>query len=158
MHDNAQLIERFYTAFTKKDSAAMNDCYHQEIVFQDPAFGVLRGQEVHKMWEMLISKGKDALEISYSDITATEAVGSAKWTAVYQYGKHRRLVTNNVTAVFTFKDGKILSHHDNFNMRKWAKQALGNTGTLLGGTAFLNKKIKKQARKSLEYYIKKTSA
>ncbi len=158
MHKNAELIEQFYSAFAKGDSAAMNDYYHKEIVFQDPAFGVLRGQEVHKMWEMLISKGKDALQITYSDITATDAVGSAKWTAIYQYGKHRRLVTNTVTAVFTFKDGKILSHHDSFNMRKWAKQALGSTGTLLGGTAFLNKKIKKQARKSLEHYINKTTS
>ena len=33
-------IEKFYTAFTNNDAEAMVACYHDNIIFEDPAFGL----------------------------------------------------------------------------------------------------------------------
>src|SRR5438270_489246 len=38
---NARLVERFYTAFGRRDVDAMLGCYHPQVVFSDPVFGTL---------------------------------------------------------------------------------------------------------------------
>ena len=59
MQTNAEVINRFYTAFQQKDYQGMNACYSDDIVFSDPAFGLLRGEEAKYMWEMLCKNAKD---------------------------------------------------------------------------------------------------
>ena len=49
----------FYTAFQERNWAGMNACYCSDIVFSDPAFGELHGDEVRMMWRMLCERGKD---------------------------------------------------------------------------------------------------
>ena len=55
------IINKFYESFQKLDSNGMVDCYHQDIVFEDPAFGILKGERAKNMWRMLCEnqKGKD---------------------------------------------------------------------------------------------------
>lgn len=36
MHRNAELIEKFYRAFQRRDGAAMTSCYHPQVHFSDP--------------------------------------------------------------------------------------------------------------------------
>lgn len=38
------LITKFCTAFKNLDAEAMAECYHEDIVFTDPAFGNLQGE------------------------------------------------------------------------------------------------------------------
>lgn len=154
MHPHQQLIEKFYTAFQQKDYATMQACYHDEAVFSDPAFINLNAEEVKAMWEMLIKRGKD-LELSYSNIHATETVGTAHWVARYTFSTTGRKVINRIDADFTFKDGKILTHTDRFSFYKWSKQALGLPGLLLGWTDFLQKKVQATAKQSLQDYLQK---
>ncbi len=45
MPDNAGLIQKFYTSFQARDAAGMNACYHPAIVFADPVFGRLEGDQ-----------------------------------------------------------------------------------------------------------------
>ena len=63
-----QLLESFYSAFNELDAETMASCYHPEIVFQDPAFGVLKGERAMNMWRMLCEsqKGKE-FKITYSN-------------------------------------------------------------------------------------------
>ena len=56
--ENTALIKQFYTAFAAGDAKKMAQCYHEDIVFRDPAFGTLQGARVSSMWEMLVSRGK----------------------------------------------------------------------------------------------------
>ena len=58
-HPHATLIRRFYDAFAARDAATMGACYHDEIVFSDPAFPHLVGAEARGMWAMLVARGKD---------------------------------------------------------------------------------------------------
>lgn len=145
-------INKFYTAFANSDTISMCECYHPNVQFRDPVFGLLKGKEVCKMWEMLIKRSKGNLKIEFSDVEVNEYMGSARWIASYRFSKTNRKVVNTIAAKFHFQDGLIIKHIDDFDIWKWAKQALGLKGFLLGWTGFMQKKIQEQARMALKEY------
>jgi ketosteroid isomerase-like protein len=150
----AQLIEKFYTAFSKKDSAAMTSCYADNIVFEDPAFGKLQGREAVAMWTMLLSRSKD-IHITFSDISADAQTGKAKWIATYTFTKTGRVVVNKINAAFEFANGKISKHTDSFDLNAWMKMAFGWKGYLFAYIPFLKNKFKQTAKKTLLDYMAK---
>jgi len=152
---HTQLIEKFYTGFTNGIATEMTSCYHDKVVFEDPAFGRLENGKPAKMWEMLMSRKKESTKVIFSNIEANETSGKANWTATYEYGDKNRKVINNVTANFKFKDGKIIEHIDSFDLWSWTKQALGFSGTLLGWSSFMKKKIQKTTNTQLSEFINK---
>jgi len=155
MTPNENTIIKFYTAFANSDAAQMCECYHPNIQFRDPAFGLLKGNEVCQMWKMLIERSNGNLKVDLSDVEADEHTGSARWVATYNFSQTNRKVINTVAAKFLFQDGLIIKHTDDFDIWKWSKQALGIKGLLLGWTGFLQNKIQKQARMSLKKYCEK---
>ena len=157
MNPNEQLIFKFYTAFANGDAKTMCECYHPNIQFQDPAFGILKGNDACQMWKMLIEKSKGNIKIEFSDIKADDYIGTAKWIATYNFSKTNKKVINVIHAEFKFLDGLIIRHTDNFDIWKWAKQALGFKGLLFGWTGFMQKKIQEQALTSLKNYTKTIS-
>lgn len=152
MEANKALIEKFYTAFAQADPQTMVQCYHPEIRFQDPAFGVLNGDDARNMWLMLVNPG---LKLTFSNVEADERTGRADWVAVYTFSKTGRQVTNRIHAEFEFKDGLIYRHTDTFSFHKWASQALGLSGKLLGWTSFLQNKVRTQALENLRRFSEK---
>ena len=152
MNPNQQLIEEFYAGLASGHADTMASCYHENIRFQDPAFGVLHGKDVSDMWHMLIEKSKGNLKIEFSDVKADQHSGSAKWMATYNFSKTNRTVINMVDASFEFRDGLIIRHDDNFDLHTWSAQALGLPGKLFGWTGFFQKKIRQQAIQSLRIY------
>ena len=155
MNSNRQIIERFYSALQKKDYQTMNDCYSEEIVFSDPAFGVLKGEEVRAMWEMLCKNAKD-FSLTFSDIESLdEEYATCKWVATYTFSKTGRKVVNKIKAYMKFYDGKIIEHSDAFRLSTWIGQALGWKGKLLGWSGFMKKAVQKNARKNLENFMTK---
>jgi ketosteroid isomerase-like protein len=153
MDHNTQTIEKFYTAFQKLDHQTMNSCYSDDIVFNDPAFGILRGDEAKAMWEMLCKNAKD-FSLTFSNIQLLdEEYATCNWVATYTFSKTGRKVVNYIKAFMRLKDGKIIEHSDGFKLSKWAAQALGLPGVLLGWTGFMKRKIQKNARKNLVTFI-----
>jgi ketosteroid isomerase-like protein len=153
MEVNKQVIENFYTAFQQLDYTAMNSCYSDEIVFSDPAFGFLRGEEVKYMWEMLCKNAKD-FSLTFSNIQLLDdEYATCNWVATYTFSKTGRKVVNHIKAFMKLKDGKIIEHSDAFKLSKWAAQALGFKGELLGWTGFMKRKIQKNARMNLIKFI-----
>ncbi|MCF6214487.1 MAG: nuclear transport factor 2 family protein [Flavobacteriaceae bacterium] len=154
---NTDLIEKFYEAFKILDAEAMAECYHDAVVFKDPAFGILKGNKAKNMWRMLCAnqKGKD-FKISYSNIKYSDGKGSAHWQAYYTFGKTGRKIHNKIDAEFEFKDGKIIKHTDRFNLYSWSQQAFGFTGYMMGWTSFFKKKLQKQTKDMiLEFEVQK---
>jgi len=152
--DNKELIEKFYRSFANGDAKGMKECYHKDILFQDAAFGTLKGERASKMWEMLLSQKTANLKVNFDNIEATGQSGKAKWVAEYLYGAKKRKVVNRVSANFKFKDGKIIEHIDTFDLYKWTKQALGAPGHLLGWTTFMKKKIQASTNRKLDGFMK----
>lgn len=147
-----ELINKFYTAFNQLDSEAMVACYHDDIVFKDPAFVELKGEHAKNMWHMLCEsqKGQD-FKVTHSEVTED----SAYWEAFYTFSRTGRKVHNKVHAKFEFKDGLIIKHSDHFNLHKWAKQALGFSGAILGWTSVFQKKLQGQTNHLLNKFEQK---
>ena len=149
---NAALIERFYSAFARRDPAAMLACYQADVAFQDPVFGALTGQEVRAMWRMLAARATD-LTIEFASVAATEQTGSAHWDARYTYSVTGRPVHNLIDATFEFRDGLIARHVDRFSLWRWAAMALGTKGALLGWLPPVRAAIRARAAKGLAAYM-----
>lgn len=151
--DSDKIITAFYSAFSEGDAQAMTNYYSDAIIFEDPAFGQLVGDRAKAMWEMLISRSKGDLQIEFNILSSSDNLATAEWIATYHYGSKRRKVINHVTANFELVDGKIVRHKDDFDFHKWASQALGFTGNLLGNTKFLKKKVQGKTNELLSSYI-----
>jgi len=128
--ENKATIERLYAAFGERNGAAMTACYAPGAHFRDPAFGDLEGDDVGAMWRMLTGRAKD-LVIELHEHEAGEESGSAHWIARYTFSTGRPVV-NDIQASFRFDaDGRIADHVDEFDFRRWARQALGPSGNLI---------------------------
>ncbi|MBL0359085.1 MAG: nuclear transport factor 2 family protein [Chitinophagaceae bacterium] len=153
MDNNAAVITKFYTAFQQKDYQTMNSCYSNDIVFYDPAFELLRGDEVKYMWEMLCKNARD-FSLVFDSITALDhEYYTCNWVATYTFSKTGRRVVNRIKAHMRFENSIIVEHSDGFSLHKWSTQALGFSGQLLGWNSFFQRKIKNQARKNLLKFI-----
>ena len=155
MHANERLIRDFYAAFAKRDAASMAQCYHPDIAFSDPAFPMLRGEEVSAMWAMLTSRAKDDFEIALVEASADPEGGTAKWEAKYTFTQTGRKVHNKIAAVFAFRDGKIIRHIDRFPFWRWSSQALGPIGTLLGWSLPIKSVVRKKAKAALAQFMER---
>ncbi len=153
-HTNAQLIERFYTAFQKRDGEAMGACYASDVKFSDEVFPDLVGDRARGMWKMLCGRAAD-LRVEFRDVQANDSEGSAHWDAYYTFTATGRKVVNRIDAKFKFKDGLISEHRDAFDFYAWARQALGPTGLLLGWTPMVKNKVRRTAAKGLDQFMAK---
>ncbi|MEP6573773.1 MAG: nuclear transport factor 2 family protein [Gemmatimonadota bacterium] len=154
MHPNAALIEKFYAAFARRDGRMMAGCYAPNASFSDPAFGELHGPRIGMMWRMLCERGTD-LRVSASDILADDQTGVAHWEAHYTFSATGRAVHNVVNASFAFAEGRIVAHLDSFDFYRWARQALGIKGVLLGWAPPVQRSIREQATRALDGYSEK---
>lgn len=156
-HPNADVIERFYTAFQSCDANEMAACYHRDIYFSDEVFTGLRGPQAGSMWRMLCERARD-LKIEFRDVEADDRSGRAHWEAWYTFAATGRPVHNVIDARFEFRDGKIVRHRDSFDFLRWSRQALWLTGVLVGWTPLLKRRVRREAAHSLERFIQKTQA
>ena len=152
MSQNEQLIKKFYDCFAEKDWRGMAACYDEDIFFYDPVFLNLEGAQVRAMWEMLLRNAKD-LTLSVSHIVAEDEYGTCLWEASYTFTATGRHVVNKGKAHMKMVGGKITEHSDQFSFWNWSRQALGVKGLLLGGTTFLQNRVRGQAWKNLERFM-----
>ncbi len=156
MQEHSALFEKFYTAFQNLDAETMASCYHEDISFSDPVFENLQGAQAPAMWRMLCSRAKD-LKLEFSNITADERQGSAHWEARYTFSATGRQVHNKIDAYFTFRDGLLYNHRDDFDFWAWTRMALGAKGILLGWAPPVQNAVRKQAMKGLETFMAKNN-
>ena len=149
---NSALIQRFYAAFDRQDGDAMAACYAPDATFRDPVFGQLDATEAGEMWRMLTARAAD-LRVELAEHDADATTGSARWIAHYTFTQTGRPVVNDVRARFRFEDGLIVEHVDKFGWWRWARQALGKPGLLLGWTPQLRLKVHRQARAGLSRWM-----
>ena len=149
-----QTIERLYAAFAKLDSAAMAACYAPEACFDDEAFSLQGRAQISAMWTMLCdavkAKGRDVWKLEVSRVTAR----SAHWEPTYNFSATGRTVHNIIDAEFEFDGaGLITRQRDRFDFWRWARQALGAPGLLLGWSPVLRNKVRTQAAKNLARFM-----
>ena len=150
-HPNAELITRFYRAFQQLDAEGMAACYADDVCFSDPVFQDLRGDEAVDMWRMLAARAQD-FSLTFDQVQADDRQGSAHWVATYLFSQTGNTVVNRIEARFVFRDGKIVEHRDHFDLWRWARQALGLKGLLLGWAPPVQNAIRRQAGKGLRQF------
>ena len=151
MHPHESLVRAFYAAFARRDAEAMARCYHPDVLFSDPVFPRLRGQDASDMWRMLLARAHD-LQVTLDEASGDEDGARARWTARYTFARTGRPVVNHVRAMFGFRDGLISRHYDHFSFPRWSRQALGPAGLLLGWFGPLKWKVRHDARRALERF------
>lgn len=138
------VVDTFYSSLAQGDGDAMAACYADDIVFEDPAFGELRGRDAGDMWRMLCSGATD-LTVEHHILESSENVVRTNWIATYTFTATGNKVRNDIEATMTFRDGKIVGHRDRFDMWKWSSQALGVPGKLFGWSPPLRSKVRATA-------------
>ena len=146
MAANDELIRTLYRAMDSGDGEVMATLYAPEGWFRDPAFGKLSGVEAGDMWRMLTGRATD-LKVELADHSAEGDLGAAHWIATYTFSTGRPVV-NDIHARFRFRDGKIVEHEDSFSFFRWARQALGPAGLVLGLPP-MNLLVRRRARGDL---------
>ena len=155
MKNNADVITGFYRAFQKLDHKTMNSYYSEDIVFSDPVFLILKGNEVRSMWEMLCTNAKDfSLTFNNIDLLDDE-YATCEWTASYTFSKTGNKVVNKIKAFMKLKDGKIIEHSDAFRLSTWIGQALGWKGKMFGWMGWMKRAVQKNARNNLQRFMEK---
>jgi ketosteroid isomerase-like protein len=149
---NEALLERFYGAIAARDGDAAAACYAPDAHFSDPVFTDLRGREPGAMWQMLAERSSD-LELELLEHSADEESGSSHWVARYTFSQTGRRVVNDVRGSLRFGDGLIVEHRDEFDFHRWARQALGIPGLLLGWTPLIRSPVRRRARASLDEFM-----
>jgi hypothetical protein len=102
---------------------------------------------------MLCERAAD-LQLTVDRIHAEGGSGSAHWEAKYTFSATGRPVHNVIEASFTFVDGRIQRHVDDFDLYAWARQALGLKGLLLGWAPPVQRAIRRQAARGLEAFVR----
>jgi ketosteroid isomerase-like protein len=148
MHPHAEVIERLYAAFKRRDAETMAGCYAADATFRDPIFEI-KGNDVGDMWRMFCERGGD-LVLDWRDVRADDAGGTAHWEPRYTFSVTGRPVHNVIESRFTFRDGKIATHRDTFDLWRWSRMALGPKAVLLGWAPFVQKAIREQALRNFE--------
>lgn len=148
---HVQLIERFYKAFDEGDGATMAASYSPQVHFSDPVFPDLNGSRAGAMWQMLTAAPGE-LRIELLEHEAGDSQGSAHWRAHYTFSETGRPVVNDIHANFRFEDRLIADHRDEFSFHRWARQALGPVGLLLGWTPLLRSAVRRKAAARLDEF------
>jgi hypothetical protein len=132
----AETLRTLYEAFTAHDGEAMAACYAPGASFEDPVFTLPDG-EVGDMWRMLNERGTANIQYRIVDDAHVD------WTADYVF--EGRPVHNEISSAFEFgPDGLITKQVDTFDFPKWAGQALGLPGKLLGRFGFFHNAVRKK--------------
>ena len=152
VNDHADTIRSFYEAFGRRDHEAMGRCYHPDIHFSDPVFPDLHGDEARAMWHMLCEQGHD-LVVRANDIAVVGDTATARWEATYLFTPTGRTVHNEIAASFSFTDGLIIRHVDEFDLWKWLRMAIGTSGLLVGWSKSAQDKVRKTGAEGLDRFL-----
>ena len=149
-------LKKFTEHLSHLEADALVSLYHDDIIFEDPAFGRLKGERVKDMWRLLLGRKKETqLEINVLDFESDGLTGTASWEAKYIFNVTGRKVHNKITSTFELKDGLIVKQDDKFDLYKWSKQAMGLTGTLVGWTKFFQHNLQGKTEYMLDTFIAK---
>ena len=142
-------LTRFWDAFARRDADAVAAMYSPRATFEDPVFR-LEGEEIGRMWKMLLGRARD-FSVSYGIAEALDGRGTVEWTARYLFGG-RHPVVNVVVSEIVFDGERIIRQVDRFEFPRWAAQALGLPGKLLGRFEWFRRAVSRKAARSLAQF------
>lgn len=156
-HD--EIVREFFSAYQMHDYGRMSNLLSPNVHFSDFAFDI-EGRDVFAMWQLfcLPGEGRGPVDVRwFRNIHTKGDTVTAEYRVAYTYGENRRPVDYTISARFALANGKIAEHHDSASIQIWAWQALGPLPALISWTPFLRAKVKEEARKKLDAFIRSRS-
>jgi len=151
------VAERFYEAFMVRDHYTMGLLYAENATFSDPVFPLLNARGARMMWAMLLTRAEDlGIEVTILEDSPTHA--SIDWVAHYTFGATGRRVVNRIQTEMAISNGRIVRQIDRFSLWRWARQALGAQGLLLGWTPMVQNRIRAQAARALGEFARESAS
>ena len=141
-----QALARFYEALARRDAATMAAAYAPDAAFDDPVFQ-LRGPTSAGCGSRFSAAPASSRSTGRS-ARAEPDRGEVAWTARYLFGG-KRPVVNVIESDVRFRDGQIVEQTDRFDFPRWAAQALGPPGRLLGGFEWFRRSVARKARRGI---------
>jgi hypothetical protein len=146
--DHAPRIERWYRALAHRDAAGLAACDHAVARRSDPAFPNRSGDRRDVGRAVRAGAG-------FRGVQAEGDRGETHWEARYRYARTGRMGHKLIDAEFRFQDGLIIEHRDRFSFRRWARQAVGPAGGVLGWTPYGRGKVQAEAAQGLAMWKEK---
>lgn len=150
---NKEVVEDFFRGFDDLDAERMISCLADDIVYNDPIYGILNGEDVRSLWKM---RCKDLSGLSLEIIEFKELdheYATCKWRSSFFSKSAARQVDMVVTSFMKLRNGKIAEHSDAYKLSDWLAKAYGVTGVFLGWTGWMKKREQKKFHGLLEKFI-----
>lgn len=146
------IINKVFESITELNSVKINALYADEAIFEDPSIGEITGVVIKYWWQFLYGQMSNiSIEVLDIKINGDEAIVSWKNNHLLKLtGKQLSL---DFTTNFTFKDGFIVFHKNNYDFKQFVKQAFGPIAAM-SGNKIMQKMIKGQLNKMISNYIK----
>jgi hypothetical protein len=106
---------------------------------------------------MLCERATD-LRVACGPVRMEGDIARVEWQAWYTYSVTGRRVHNRIAASLSLEQGLIHRHDDVFDLYRWARQALGLKGLVLGWTPPVQRAIRRQASRSLDAFAARIAA
>jgi len=136
---NTEIVEKFYTAFSKLDHSGMEGCLSENIVYHDPMYGVLDGEPVFALWRMRCTYLHD-LSIKFSNIEALDGEYAICDWEISFFHRSAGHVTMPGKAYMRIINGKIAEHSEGYRISKWLSTTYGWKGKLFGWTGYMKRR------------------
>ncbi|SDD35446.1 Ketosteroid isomerase-related protein [Niabella drilacis] len=149
---NIEIIESFFTAFGNRNHQAMNALYSDDIVYSDPLFGMLEGQQVMDKWEMICRDIRDFRLTVIKSEEIDHEYATCQWKATWYSSRSKKQIVFDAKSFMRFGGGKIIEHSDGFSLTKWIAQAYGLRGQFFGWLNFMKRKVQREYRGRLERF------
>jgi ketosteroid isomerase-like protein len=146
-----ETVRRLYEAVKRHDAAAAAECYCDDASYRDIAFDLTGKPDIAAMWRLVCSR-EPPVKVEYGNIRTEGSQVKGYWVFDYKF-RGINPVHNPMHSTFSFRDGKILVHHDHASRWNWARQALGAPqGALVTVVPSI---LREKARKELEEFKEK---
>lgn len=154
MDKNKPIVEEFFNAFSVGQVDKMLKLLDENIIYNDPIFGVLNGEEVRDMWMFKCNYLKDfSLTINAID-ELDEEYATCNWTAKFFRNQTGHYLTMNIKSYLKIDNGKITEQSDAYKLSDWLAKVYGLKGRLFGWTGVMKKNEQIKYRGLLEKYVK----
>lgn len=145
-----ETIMAFFEAYSRRNTGDMCNRYSSLIYYSDPVFGLLKDEQVIKMWQFRVANSNE-LSLIYGNISDRgDNYYTCEWTATYRFAPTGKKIIHKAKAYMKVEDGIITEHSDAYSFYKWIRQAYGISGWILGWSSVYKKRVRKKLLEQLQ--------
>ena len=155
---NEEVVREFFLAYQQHAYPRMRALLSpsRDVHFEDFAFDICE-EQVFAMWQWFCTRPEPVKVPWFGNIRASGNAVTAEYLVDYAYGEGNGRVNYVIKSRFELKDGLIVDHRDDGDIRVWSLQALGQLASLFSWTPIFKWFIRWQAAKKLKAFMKQSN-